>query len=62
VTEHHTAEKVVRDLEYFAEDSNFCPDCGREWAQCRCVVDQDWDPYEAAGESRFGLPGGGRSL
>jgi hypothetical protein len=25
-------------------------------------VDEDWDPYEAAGESRFSLPGGGNSL
>lgn len=24
--------------------------------------EEDFDPYEAAGESRFGLPGGGKSL
>lgn len=52
--------QLSRDLEYFAEDSNFCPDCGREWNHCHCGEDQD--PYEAAGESRFSLPGGGKSL
>lgn len=32
-----------------------CENCGYE--DCRC--NEEWDPYEAAGESRFGLPGGG---
>lgn len=35
-----------------------CEQCGYD--PCRC--DEEWDPYEAAGESRFGLPGGGKSL
>lgn len=52
-----TDPKLERDLEYFGEDSNFCPDCGNEWKRCHCGEDQD--PYEAICESRFGLPGGG---
>lgn len=36
-----------------------CPFCG-EWLVPPELADgEDFDPYEAAGESRFGLPGGG---
>ena len=30
--------------------------------KCARADDDDFDPYEAAGESRFSLPGGGNSL
>lgn len=30
--------------------------------QCDYCADREYDPYEAIGESRFGLPGGERSL
>jgi len=44
-----------------------CEDCegsgiAEECDYCVDRRDEDFDPYEAAGESRFGLPGGGRSL
>lgn len=32
-----------RDLEFFADDANFCPDCRREWARCLCDVGHDPD-------------------
>lgn len=45
----------------------FCSDCQAqilcekcEYETCRCGEEND--PYEAVGESRFGLPGGGKSL
>lgn len=42
-----------------------CPAC--HWVEpdddsLHELEDHDFDPYEAAGESRFGLPGGGHSL
>lgn len=36
-----------------ADGEGPCPDCQN---------DEDFDPYGAAGESPFSLPGGGRSL
>jgi hypothetical protein len=39
-----------------------CPWCDEEAADDAPYFDEDFDPYEAIGESRFGLPGGGKSL
>lgn len=54
----------------YAADPEFAADeTYAEWRGARDEgLDDEWDgdehfdPYEAAGESRFGLPGGGRSL
>jgi hypothetical protein len=46
----------------------YCIPCGRRHDEAQRQQDEedaiDWmdDPYEAAGESPFGLPGGGKSL
>lgn len=59
-----------------AHGMKFCCYCGKSLASFsykeleeldeddieRVIEDDDFDPYEAAGESRFGLPGGGKSL
>jgi hypothetical protein len=46
------------------EESETCIDCDGSGLseECDYCLDRDWDPYEAAGESPFGLPGGGTSL
>ena len=47
----------------------YCIPCGRRHDEAQHEADEedgynypDFDPYEAAGESPFGLPGGGKSL
>lgn len=53
---------------YVTQDGDvYCIPCGREMdrladEQAEAEGYDDFDPYEAAGESPFGLPGGGKSL
>ena len=42
--------------------SGLCEACFDEICAEEPEEDEDFDPYEAAGESPFGLPGGGTSL
>lgn len=47
-------------------EAGTCDKCGARWDQgCQLgpeMVVEDFDPYAAAGESPFSLPGGGASL
>lgn len=47
---------AIRKVFLYGIETLICAECAGD------DDDDDFDPYEAAGESRFGLPGGGRSL
>lgn len=36
---------IERDNAFFAEDSNFCPDCHETWSRCRCGETPKGDFY-----------------